>query len=150
MPETGSLSEGDREGVERATRGYVAALNAHDGAAVCSLLAAGAVDQVRLPVERGACSESVGASIGRGGQGGTPAWKRTTIHEITAVSVGEDTARVTATVTHVFSDRNYPSIEEDVIYLRRGGDEWLIAKPSGSFYRAVGYPEPPLRAFTAP
>ena len=62
----------------------------------------------------------------------------------------EDRARVTATVSHDFSDRPEPSVEEDVIYLDRVGDAWLVAKPSASFYRAIGYPEPPLRALTPP
>ena len=51
---------------------------------------------------------------------------------------------------HRFSDRSYRSIEEDVIYLDRVGGRWLLAKPSGTLYRAVGYPEPPLRALTPP
>ena len=37
-----------------------------------------------------------------------------------------------------------------MIYLDRVGDEWLIAKPSASFYRAIGYPEPPLSSLTPP
>ena len=57
---------------------------------------------------------------------------------------------MTATVTHDFSDRDYVSVEEDVIYLDGVGERWLLAKPSGTFYRAVGYPEPPLRALTPP
>ncbi len=72
------------------------------------------------------------------------------IRELNEVSVDADRARVTATVNHDFSDRDYVSIEEDVIYLDRAGSEWLLAKPSGTFYRAVGYPEPPLRALTPP
>ena len=69
---------------------------------------------------------------------------------MTAVSVGPERARVTATVMHRFSDRGYRSVEEDVIYLDRIGGRWLLAKPSGTLYRAVGYPEPPLRALTPP
>lgn len=50
---------------------------------------------------------------------------------------------------HRFGDREQPSVEEDVIYLEReAGGEWLLSKPSATLYRAVGYPEPPLRAFT--
>jgi hypothetical protein len=59
-------------------------------------------------------------------------------------------ARVTASVVHRFADRNYTSVEDDVIYLRPAGERWLLAKPSATLYRAVGYPEPPLRAFTPP
>jgi hypothetical protein len=57
---------------------------------------------------------------------------------------------VSATVTHHFSDRKYVSVEDDVIHLERVGGHWLLAKPSGTLYRAVGYPEPPLRAFSPP
>ena len=70
--------------------------------------------------------------------------------EIKAVSVEGRGARVTATVTHHFTDRNYVSVEDDVIYLEPSGDRWLLAKPSATLYRAVGYPEPPLRAFSPP
>ena len=61
-----------------------------------------------------------------------------------------DRARLTTTVTHHFSDRKYVSVEDDVIYLERIGGRWLLAKPSATFYRAVGYPQPPLRAFSPP
>ena len=44
-----------------------------------------------------------------------------------------------ATVTHHFSDRKYVSVEDDVIYLQRVGGRWLLAKPSATLYRAVGY-----------
>ncbi len=162
----GQLEPDERERVKAAVRAYVAALDARDGAAVCAAVAPGAIragdfpGEVAATVHRelpgpaspaAACAGLVELTIGRGGAGGTPAWKRTTIDELKAVSVGQDAARVTATVTHDFSDRSYVSLEEDVIYLRRGpGGEWLLAKPSGSFYRAVGFPEPPLRALKPP
>lgn len=149
-PETGSLPEDDRGRVERAVRAYIAALNAGDGDAVCAGLAPGAIGEVKLPAGGADCATSVRASIGYRGPGGTPAWKRTEIAELTAVSVGPNAARVTATVSHDFADRGQPSIEEDVIFLTRSGERWVVAKPSASFYRAVGYPEPPISAFTAP
>lgn len=150
VAEEGSLSDQDEQRVAAVTRAYIAAINADDGRAVCAAFAPGTLGQAELPRKGGGCPASMQASIGFRGPGGTPAWKRTTIRELKAVSVGDDTARVTATVTHDFADRSYTSVEEDVIYLDRAGDEWLIAKPSGSFYRAVGYPEPPLRALTPP
>ena len=64
--------------------------------------------------------------------------------------LGDDRARISSTVTHHFSDRKYVSVEDDVIYLQRLGGRWLLAKPSATLYRAVGYPEPPLDAFTPP
>ena len=145
----GELSEDDRAAVLAASRGYIGALNRGDGTAVCERLTAEALAGVRLRGQ-GDCSARMDASIGRTGAGGAPAWKRTSVEEVKAVSVGEQEARVTATVVHTFSDRDYPSVEDDVIYLRREPDGWKIAKASATLYRAVGYPEPPLRAFTAP
>ena len=97
-----------------------------------------------------AVNSYIAASLGYSRPGGTPVWKQTTIKELKEVSVGPDRARVTASVVHQFADRQYPSVEDDVIYLDRFGDAWLLAKPSGTLYRAVGYPEPPLRALTPP
>jgi hypothetical protein len=144
------LSETDRAAVESAFRGYVAAVNAGDGESVCGLLAPGALSEIKLPLPQPDCGPALSASIGFQGKGGTPAWKRTRVHEVTAVSVSEDQARVTATVSHDFSDRPEPSVEEDVTYLERVGDEWLVAKASPTLYRAVGYPEPPLSSLTPP
>ena len=148
--EGGELDEDDRAAVESAFRGYVAAVNAGDGEAVCRLLAPGALSEIELPLPQSDCGPALAASIGFRGKGGTPAWRRTRIHEVTAVSVSEDRARVTATVSHDFADRPEPSVEEDVIYLDWAGNEWLIAKASATLYRAVGYPEPPLSSLTPP
>jgi hypothetical protein len=148
--EPGELTPSDEEAVSAAVRAYIRALDSGDGEAVCAAFEPGAVKLEELPSQSAGCGPSLDASIGVKPKGGAPAWRRTKIAELNAVSVAADTARVTATVTHDFSDRSYNSIEEDVIYLRRSGDRWLIAKPSGTFYRAVGYPEPPLRALTPP
>jgi len=101
-------------------------------------------------MRRGGCVPALRASIGTRPAGGGPAWRRTRIVEINAVSVEGAGARATATVIHRFRDRRQPSIEEDVIYLQRRGTRWLLAKPSATFYRAVGYADPPLRALTPP
>lgn len=146
----GSLSDTDQRAVAEAARAYIAAINADDGEAVCAALVPGALIGAGLPREGPSCAASAEASIGHRGGGGTPVWRRTRLYELTAVSVDENRARVTATVSHDFSDRPEPSVEEDVIYLDRSGDAWLVAKPSASFYRAIGYPEPPLRALTPP
>jgi hypothetical protein len=148
--EEGELAAGDEAAVRAAVAAYIDALNRRDGAAVCALAEPGAIPIGELPVGEGGCAAALGASIGHRGGGGTPAWKRTRIIEVTAVSVGPERARVTATVLHRFADRGYRSVEEDVIYLDRDGDRWLLAKPSATLYRAVGYPEPPLRAFAPP
>jgi hypothetical protein len=149
-PDTGELAGIDEEVVTQTVRFYIDALDRHDARLVCELLEPGALRLSELPVRRGGCASSLAASIGHRRPGGTPAWKRTTIAEIRAVSVEGVGARVTATVVHRFADRKYTSVEDDVIYLRPAGERWLLAKPSGTLYRAVGYPEPPLRAFTPP
>jgi hypothetical protein len=149
-PETSELAGIDEEVVTQTVRFYIDALDRHDARLVCELLEPGALRLKELPVRRGGCANSLSASIGHRRPGGTPAWKRTTIAEIRAVSVEGVGARVTASVVHRFADRNYTSVEDDVIYLRPAGERWLLAKPSATLYRAVGYPEPPLRAFTPP
>ena len=149
-PETGELSASDAESAGRAVRAYVDGLNRRNSEAVCSAFAAGALPISELPRRRGGCVGSLSVSIGGRPAGGGPAWKRTRIVEVNAVSVESGGARVTATVIHRFRDRRQPSIEEDVIYLERSGDRWLLAKPSATFYRAVGYGDPPLRALTPP
>ncbi len=148
--EQGELSGGEEAEVADAVREYVAALNARDAAAVCAHFEPGALELAELPARRGTCAASLSASIGARPKGGAPAWRSTRITGLKEVSVGEDRARVTATVTHRFSDRDYVSVEDDVIYLDRSGDEWLLAKPSATLYRAVGYPEPPIRSFAPP
>jgi len=149
-PSTGSLSGGDEEAVAQSVRFYIDALDRRDAAEVCSLFAPSALDLRQLPLRRGGCRDSVGASIGYRPADGGPAWKKTEIYAIKAVSVQGIGARVTATVTHHFSDRKYVSVEDDVIYLRKVGGRWVLAKPSGTFFRAVGYAQPPLSAFEPP
>jgi hypothetical protein len=108
------------------------------------------VDLGELPRRRGGCRGSLRASIGTRPSDGGPAWRRTQLVEVKPEALGDDRARITATVTHRFSDRKYVSVEDDVIYLEKTGGSWLVAKPSATFYRAVGYAQPPLRAFAPP
>ena len=144
------LGEGDEAAVRAAFESYIKALNSRDGAAVCAAFASRSLALEELPAARGGCAAALDASIGRRRPGGIPAWRRTEVIDVTAVSVGDGEARVTATVTHEFADRDYTSVEEDVVYLRESGGRWLLAQPSATFYRAVGYPEPPLRALAPP
>jgi hypothetical protein len=146
----GELSPSARAQVTAAVNSYITALDAHDATALCSLFEPGALHLGELPRRRGGCVASLRASIGYRRSGGLPRWKNTKIVELKEVSVGDRRARVTATVIHTFADRNYPSIEDDVVYLDLVDGRWLLAKPSGTLYRAVGYPEPPLRALTPP
>jgi hypothetical protein len=147
---TGGLAGEDRSRTVATVSDYIGALDRHDAARVCALLAPGTLDLSGLPNRRGGCRSSLRASIGTRPRGGAPAWRKTTLVEVKPEDLGDGRARVSATVTHHFSDRKYVSVEDDVIYLQRIGPRWLLAKPSGTLYRAVGYPEPPLDAFTPP
>src|SRR3954447_16585196 len=147
---TGELAGPDRAVATAAVRGYIAALDRRDAARVCELIAPGGIDLGELPRRRGGCRRSLRASIGTRPSDGGPAWRRTQLVEMKPEALGDNRARITATVTHRFSDRKYVSVEDDVIYLEKAGGSWLLAKPSATFYRAVGYAEPPLRAFAPP
>jgi hypothetical protein len=147
---SGELSEQDSSAVAATVRSYIAALNRHDAARVCALLEPGALDASQLPKRRGGCPSSLRGSIGTKPRGGGPEWRRTSLVEVNAEALGHERARVNATVTTRFSDRNYVSVEDDVIYLERVDGRWLLAKPSGTLYRAVGFPEPPLSSLTPP
>ena len=147
---SGDLSDADSAAVSSAVRRYIAALDEHDAAAVCASIAPGDVPLGDLPRRRGGCRSSLRASIGTHPADGGPAWRSTRVVELKPEALEGDRARVTATVTHRFSDRNYVSVEDDVIYLERVAGRWLIAQPSATFYRAVGYAQPPLRAFAPP
>jgi hypothetical protein len=141
-------ADAERE-VKRVVKRYVTALNRDDGARVCDLLIPGAVDDVELPRERGDCAGSLTASIGYRDPRGLPVFKDSRITRIPGVEVSADEARVTATIVTRFADRNEPSIEDDIVYLSRDGDEWLIVKPTAAIYRAIGA-EPPPQAITPP
>jgi hypothetical protein len=147
---TGDLPDADRSAVTAAVSRYVAALDGRDAAGVCALIAPGGLPLSDLPKRRGGCRSSLQASIGSRPADGGPAWRHTAIVEMKAEALGDDRARVTTTVTHHFSDRKYVSVEDDVIYLERIAGKWRIAKPSATLYRAVGYAQPPLRAFAPP
>ncbi len=147
---SGELSGEDRSAAVAAVSDYITALDRHDAAGVCALLVPGTLDLGKLPARRGGCRSSLRASIGTRPRGGAPAWRKTTLVAAKPGDLGDGRARVSATVTHHFSDRKYVSVEDDVIYLRRADGRWLLAKPSGTLYRAVGYPEPPLDALTPP
>lgn len=148
-PSEAELLEGE---AERAVRDYVAALVDRDGEAVCDMLAPGALDDIELPVDRGDCAASLDASIGYRDPRGYPQWQRAEVEAIRSVEVsGEgDEARVTATIVSDFADRDEPSVEDDVVYLRRPDDRWLVAAPSAILYRAVGAPDVPPQVLAPP
>jgi hypothetical protein len=149
--DSGPSAEERRErAVMRTVRAYIDALTEHDGARVCSLFAPGALDSFEPPVTRGGCASSLSASIGYRHPRGIP-WRDTRIREfgdISAPSPSEARATVNV-ITHFAGDRE-PSIEDDVIYLERGGGGWRIVKPSTTLYRAVGIAAIPLDAIRPP
>lgn len=136
----------------QSVRAYVSAIDRRDGATVCELLGPGVLRSVRLPREAAGCAESVRASIGYHPAGGA-AWQGTEIRRIGPVELDPENpgeGRVRATVVHRFGGGREPSIEDDLIYLRYRAGRWLIAKPSSTFYRAIGAQNVPLRALTPP
>jgi hypothetical protein len=130
-------------------RQYVDALDAHDGAAVCKLLAPGAIDGVKLPVDRGSCAASLSASVGYRDPHGLPVWAGTKIRGL-RVDVDEPSAKVVAHITTTFADRDQPSFEDDIVYLTRAEDHWLLTKASATLYRAVGIADVPLAVLSPP
>jgi hypothetical protein len=144
-----SLTPDERAAV-RAVRSYVDALDARDGEAVCALVAPGELDAVELPETRGDCAASLTASIGYRDPRGLPVWKTARVVAVPSVDVEGDGAKVVATTVTEFADRDEPSIEDDVVYLVRSGDEWLIAKPSSTLYRAIGVADVPPSVLAPP
>jgi hypothetical protein len=136
--------------VAAVVRRYVDALDARRGKAVCSLFVPGALDEVRLPRERGDCGASLTASIGYRDPRGFPVYAGSRVARIASVSIAGSTARTVATTVTRFAGNREPSIEDDVVYLERHGGRWLIAKPSATFYRAIGTGDIPPSVLAPP
>ena len=134
----------------RAVERFVAALDARDGAEACALLAPDALSQLELPRRKGACATSLEASIGYRDPRGLPVWESARVTQVKPPDVDGDTAKVIATVVTRFADRDEFSVEDDVVYLTRSGDGWLIAKPSSTLYRAVGIADVPPTVLSPP
>lgn len=139
-----------RREAERVVREYIEALDERDGAAVCGLLAPGALDGVKLPHDRGSCAASLNASIGFKDPRGLPQFAGVAVAQMGSTDVGAKQARVTTTIVTRFADRTEPSIEDDIIYLTRVGDELLVAKASTALYRAVGIADIPPEVISPP
>jgi hypothetical protein len=137
---------------ERTVREYVAALDSGDGVAVCILLAPGALASLELPEPRPGCADSLSASIGYRDPRGLPVWDgaRVTRVRVVDLSATGDEAKVIATVVTQFADRPEVSVEDDIVYLVRGGGRWLVAKPSSTLYRAVGIADVPPSVLSPP
>lgn len=146
----GAPGENAEKQVVRATRAYLEAIDARDGARVCAALAPGAIQNLELPREGPGCAPSLEASIGYRDPRGYPVFDRVRVEAIKDVTLGAGQARVTATVVTRFADRDQPSIEDDLIYLVSSGGEWRVVKPSATLYRAVGKPEAPPQVIAPP
>jgi hypothetical protein len=140
----------DERAAAQTVRAYVAALDDRDGQAVCALLVPGATDAVEFPRDRGDCAASLDASIGYRDPRGLPVWETARVAAVPSVDVSGDSARVVVTTVTRFADRDEPSIEDDVVYLERSADDWLVAKPSSTLYRAVGIAEVPPSVLAPP
>ena len=143
---------GEESALMRMARAYIRALDDRDGGAVCRILAPGAIRPGRLPEPRAGCGAAVSASIGHVEPGG-PIWRGVRIAAIGPVQLEQQqpgTARARVTVVTRFGGGREPSVEDDLLYLRRVGRGWRVAKPSAAFYRAVGARDVPLSALAAP
>lgn len=134
----------------RTVRRYVAALDDRDGAAVCELLAPGAIDAIDLPKPRSDCAASLEASIGYRDPRGLPVWQSAEATNLRSVEIDAGSAKVVVTTATRFADRDEVSIEDDIVYLVRGGGGWLIAKPSSTLYRSVGIADVPSSVLAPP
>ena len=131
-------------------RAYVHALDDRDGRRVCALLAPGALAEVRLPVARADACAALGASIGYRDPRGLPVWQHAEVTRIRSVELQGSQAQVVATTLTTFADRDERSVEDDVVYLVRSGEAWLVAKPSSTLYRSVGIADVPPSVLAPP
>lgn len=144
------LDPGQRR-MARTVRSYFAALDRHDGAGACRLFARGALSGVSFPRKRGGCGATLSASIGFRHPRGFPVFAGVRVARIPAVAIdGSNRARVTATTVTRFADGREPSVEDDLLYLRKRHGRWLIAKPGAALYRAIGVGEIPPAALSPP
>lgn len=134
----------------RAARGYVEALDDRDGNEVCDAFSPGALDTLEFPESRPSCATTVEASLGFSDQRGRPVWAHSEMTEAVSAEVNGEEARVVATVFTEYADIREPSIEDDIIYLTRAGERWLIAKPSSTIYRAIGIADVPPSVLAPP
>ena len=141
---------GGKSTVQRAAARYVKALSEGDGAAVCAAMVEGALDDLALPKAREDCAASLDASIGYRDPRGVPVFASAELVAFEGVEVSGREARATATVVTQFADRDEPSIEDDLIYLRRVNGDWRITKASLTLYRAIGTAQVPPDALSPP
>lgn len=129
---------------------FVAALDARDGERACNLLAPQALTEIELPRPRGDCAASLEASIGYRDPRGLPVWESARVTRVSPPEIDGDVAKLVATVVTRFADRDEVSVEDDIVYLVRADDGWVLAKPSSTLYRAVGIADVPPTVLSPP
>jgi hypothetical protein len=149
-PASSSRQRNPARDVRQAIDDYIDALDAADGERLCSLFVSGALDDLDLPVRRDGCSASVAASLGYRDPRGFPVWTGSAIGGFHTIAIQGDQARATVTILTRYAGNREPSIEDDVIYLRRSGGHWLLVKPSVTLYRAIGVPNAPPQVLAPP
>ena len=148
---SGPAPSSDEEiAVAAAARAYVEAIDERSGRKVCRAFAPGALAALDLPAERSTCPASLDASFGYRGKRGQPVWDSSEMTQDLSAETDGDSARVVATVFTKYADVREPTIEDDIIYLARPDDRWLVLKPSATLYRAVGIADVPLDALQPP
>ena len=132
-------------------RRYVAALDDRDGGAGVRPARPGAAGELDPPVPRGGLCASIGASIGYRDPRGLPVWQPA---EVDANPLGRGRRGHREGGRH-HGDHGSPtatsgSVEDDIVYLVRAGDHWLVAKPSSTLYRSIGVADVPPSVLAPP
>ena len=136
---------------QRAYRDYVAAINDRNGDRLCKLIAPGFERALRPPADSGSCGARISSSIGFADERGFPVWEQTTLSDFESALIGEAlSVQVTATIVTRFRDREQPSIESDVAYLRPVDGRFQLVKASAALWRAVGKPDVPPEVIAPP
>jgi hypothetical protein len=136
--------------VASVVREYVDALDSRDGGRACALFVPGALRAFHFPHDRGGCARSLAASIGYRDPRGFPVYEGSRVARINSVTIEGADARVVATTVTDFAGNREPSVEDDVVYLRRENGRWLISKPSAALYRAIGVGDIPPSVLAPP
>jgi hypothetical protein len=147
-PREGAGNPSAEDEAIRTVEAYLGWIDNRQGRQLCTLLTEEVIARLKLPVRRGGCAVSLSASIGYSDPRGLPVFRGVDLRHARARVDGRE-ARVVATVSTRFADRNQASIEDDVVYLRLVAGDWRVAKPSATLYRAIGR-EPPPAAITPP
>jgi hypothetical protein len=136
---------------QRVYRSYIAAINDRNGGRLCRLIAPGVERRLRPPIKEGSCGRRVSSSIGFADRRGFPVWEETILSGFESALIGKALGvQVTATIVTRFRDREQPSIESDVAYLRPVDGRYQLLKASAALWRAVGKPDVPPEVIAPP